>query len=383
MLGFLIFLPQFSSAESSSANKNLPEVQLNSNGLTQSKECGKCHKEIYSAWKNSLHAKGIDNPVFWTAYLKASFKGGEAARNKCLTCHAPIARLTGDSSLVYPLTHESINCDYCHTITDIKTSDPEHFYRHTLGLTKQGPLQDARSPLHETKYNALFVSSQYCAGCHEYQDENGNNLIETYSEWKAGPYPAEGITCQSCHMKKYPGSIVDKAVAPSSRNEISAHDFAGGHSLSMRAQSLTLSIENVRIVRQKISITVLLTNQGAGHKIPTGLPSKKLILQVSVKSKNGDWVETQQRTYQKVIVDPQGNRLNDDADIMMGKGARIVTDNRIAPREKRQEKFVFFVPEGEGDLVSATTWYSHDPEVIQASPIRIKMNEASHSLRSQ
>ncbi len=382
-LGFLIFLSQGSLAKSPSENKNLPDAQLNPIGLTPSKECGKCHKEIYSSWENSLHAKGVDNPVFWTAYLKASFKGGEAARNKCLACHAPIARLNGDFSLAYPLTHESINCDYCHTITGIEVNDPEYFYRHTLGLSKQGPLQDSRSPIHETRFNALFENSQFCAGCHEYQNENGTKLIETYSEWKAGPYPAQGKTCQSCHMKKSPGQIVDSAIAPSSRNEISAHDFAGGHSLSMRAKSLTLSIESVTAVRQKLSITVLLKNQGAGHKIPTGLPSKKLILQISIKSKNGNWVETQQRIYQKVMVDPQGNRLTDDAEIMTSDSVRVTSDNRLAPREERQEKFVFFVPEGEGDLISATTWYSHDPEIIQASPIRIKMNEASYSLRSE
>ena len=70
------------------AGENLGEqkykdIHINPIGLTPSRECGKCHKDIYSAWKNSLHAQAVSNPVFRAAYLQAFFADSLEAKRKC------------------------------------------------------------------------------------------------------------------------------------------------------------------------------------------------------------------------------------------------------------------------------------------------------------
>lgn len=352
-------------------------AQLNPGGISSSLECGKCHKDIYKTWKNSLHAEATDNPVFKTAYLQAYFERGDEARKTCLKCHAPIAFLNNDLTLSQNVTREGINCDYCHSIAEILPGGP----RFEFNLLKQGPLQNVTSPVHPTRFNALFKQSQFCGGCHEYKSANGVKLIETYSEWMQGPYPAKGKQCQSCHMMKVAGKIVTHEVQQTPENEISSHDIAGGHSISKREESIDIKIVVTNTFKQKVEVTVNITNKGAGHKIPTGIPSKKIVLQVSIQSKTGETYQMHQKTYQKVLEDADGNPVTSDTDLLMGKAVKIISDNRIAPLETRREKFTFFVPEEKDQKISAAVFYDHNPKVIQPSPIHIKLHEVFETIR--
>lgn len=374
--GILVTI-QSEMVEAASNKKNLPKVFLNENGLSTSRECGKCHKDIYSTWKKSLHAQVKENAVFWTAYLQAFYDNAEKAQTLCLSCHAPVAIMNKDLNLTRKLSREGVNCDFCHSISDIHRENKQFKYEHEFGLMKQGPLKNVESPVHKTKFNRLYQQSQFCASCHEYKTDAGVKIIETYSEWEQSPYYKEGTHCQDCHMRKIKGKIVDTKIAETPENKISSHNIAGGHSLAMRDKSLEIQISAIERLKQKLMITVDITNQGAGHKIPTGLPSKKLTLKVAVQSGTGTILQTQKKVYQKSLVDRYGVPVIKDSDIMMGKGTRIVSDNRLSPRETRREQFMFFIPEGEGKKISATVYYSHQPEIIQESPINIKMNEIS------
>ncbi len=376
----LFFPPLPSFADPPSSAGDFSHIRLKPVGISSSAECGQCHKDIYKTWQNSLHAQASGNLVFRTAYLQAYFKKGESARRTCLACHAPVARVNGDYELTDPLTREGINCDYCHNISSVKEDASGFTYTHEFGAVKQGPLKDVSSPVHLTRHNSLYKKSIICAACHEYESRNGVRLIETFSEWRDGPYPKKGIHCQDCHMRKVPGKIVSEKVKRTPEMEISTHDIAGGHSLAMREKSLTLKIEDIQVHKQRVQVTVGLTNKGAGHKIPTGLPSKKILLQVSVKSKSEGVAQTQQKIYQKIVVDGDGNPVTSDADLLLGNGQRVISDNRIGPLETVRESFTFFVPEEKEQTVSATVFYSHNPEVIQPSPIHIKMNEVTQVL---
>lgn len=380
MSGVLLFSAASTFAEEASVEDKYKDIHINPVGLTPSRECGKCHKDIYASWKNSLHAQAVSNPVFNTAYLQASFANREEAKRKCLPCHAPIAVLTDDFGLRRAISRESINCDYCHSITDVAANSAGPKPEFEFGHVKQGPLKNVKSPVHSTRYNKLYRQSLFCKGCHEYTGENGAKLIETFSEWQKSPYPAKGIHCQDCHMRKIAGKIVAEDIKKTLRKEISSHDIAGGHSLTMREKSIEVKITNIKRSRQKVAVTVEITNKGAGHKIPTGLPSKKIILQVSVQSKYGETMQTQMKFYQKLIVDKRGEKITDDAVILMGKTGNIASDNRIGPMETRQERFTFFVPKGKGQRISAAVFYSHNPKIIAVSPIRIKLKEVFQPL---
>lgn len=364
-------------AEGVPEKKNLPEVFLNKSGISASSECGKCHKDIYDTWKNSLHSQVKGNAVFWTAYLQAYYDDAEKAQTLCLSCHAPVAIINEDFRLAKELSREGVNCDYCHSISEVHRENNQFKYKHEFGLLKQGPLENVESPVHETKFNRLYEQSRFCAVCHEYTTDAGVKLIETYSEWERGPYSKEGVHCQDCHMRKIKGKIVAKEIAETPEKKISSHDIGGGHSLAMRDKSLDIQISAIERLKQKIIVFVDITNRGVGHKIPTGLPSKKIILKVVVQSSSGAVLQTQKKVYQKSLVDKNGVPVVKDSDLMLGKGIRIVSDNRIGPKETRRERFMFFLPEGEGRKISATIFYSHNPEIIQKAPIHIKMIEVS------
>jgi cytochrome c554/c'-like protein len=380
LVGVLLLDAHPSFGETRSTPKNKFNVKLNPVGISPSAECGKCHKDIYESWRHCLHAQSVENPIFRTAYLQAHFKVGEVARKICLTCHAPVAYLNGDFGLAKSVTREGVNCDYCHTISKANPDNPYSKYHHDTGLTKQGPLKNVKSPVHETLFNPLFKKSTACAGCHEFVGPSGLHLIETFSEWKKSPYSAKGVHCQNCHMRKVTGKPVAEEILKTPEEEISTHDISAGHALSLREKSLTLDIKDVSINRQKVVVIIEIKNQGAGHKIPTGLPTKKIILQVAIKSKNGEIAHIQQKVYQKLIADGKGKVITDLVDLMLDKDLKILSDNRIKPMETRREQFTFFVRETAGKRVTAEVFFSHTPEVIQPSRIHIKMNEATKLL---
>lgn len=349
---------------------------LNSKGITQSLECAKCHKDIYSTWNESLHAKAAENPVFTAAFLQVYFERSESARTLCLRCHAPVTAINNDFKLGQGVTREGVNCDYCHSIAEITSQGP----RFEFDLLKQGPLRDVTSPVHKTRFNELFKQSQLCAHCHDLETANGLKLIETYTEWKQGPYPAKGTQCQDCHMRKVAGKIVAPEVKQTPEKTISSHDIAGGHSTSKREESVGIKITDIARHKQKIVVAIDVTNKGAGHKIPTGIPTKKIVLQVSIQSKNGETYQMQKKIYQKLLADENGQPVISDSDIFLGKAVKIVSDNRIAPLETRREKFTFFVPDEKDQKISAAVFYEHNPKIIQSAPIHIKLHEVIESI---
>ncbi|MFQ5483383.1 MAG: multiheme c-type cytochrome, partial [Nitrospinaceae bacterium] len=351
------------------------DIKINPNGLTPSHVCGKCHQDIYRAWKNSLHADSFSNPVFQAAFMEAHFQRGESVREKCLPCHAPVAILYRDLQLSSPLSREGINCDFCHSISEVLPDPTGPRHRFEFGRVKQGPLDGVESPVHKTRYNPLYERSEFCGGCHELKTAEGLKIIETFSEWKASPYPAKGLHCQSCHMTKIPGKIVPAEVKPTAKEVVSSHDIASGHALSRREKSLQLTIAKVERYKNRITVHVALTNQGAGHRIPTGLPTKKMVLQVTLQSREGQTRHVQQKVYQKLLAGADGRIIHNDADLMLGSNLQLISDNRIGPLETRRESFIFFAPAGEPYEVTAAVYFRHNPKILQTVPINIKMRE--------
>ncbi|MEE8484049.1 MAG: multiheme c-type cytochrome [Nitrospinota bacterium] len=175
-------MPADSHSKRFPAKDGLPEVFLSEAGISPSSECGKCHKDIYASWKNSLHSMSISDPVFWSSYLQAYYEDSEKARKVCLGCHAPLTGINNDYGLEQEITREGINCDFCHTISEVIDGKKGRFtYRHEFGLLVQGPLRNIKSSVHRIRYNKLYKESRFCAGCHEYTNGNGIKLLETFS----------------------------------------------------------------------------------------------------------------------------------------------------------------------------------------------------------
>jgi hypothetical protein len=169
-------------------------------------------------------------------------------------------------------------------------------------------------------------SSALCASCHTvitpYIDSEGNvqgTFPEqvAYLEWSHSSYGG-GMQCQVCHMPAASGNVTTANMPPGleGKSPFSQHYFVGGNThmlgilrdnpddLAVTASSGYFNSSIARVLDQlqkrtgsisissatrqgsELNITVKVTNQ-AGHKLPTGFPSRRVWIHVQVLDKDG------------------------------------------------------------------------------------------------
>jgi ferredoxin len=344
-------------------------VQLNATGYTSSRVCGTCHVDIYNSWKNSLHAFSLSDPIFDAAYMQAIKEQGEEAKRVCLRCHAPITLSNADYDLELGVTREGVSCDFCHTVTAVHLDDSAKPYTTEPGLVKRSSLRRAASPSHEVAYSELHASADFCGGCHNFVNAHGVQVMSTYDEWRRGPYSSEGTQCQNCHMVLSEGKVVSEEVK-NSRDEIHLHSLI--HDSRQLRSALTVEIDRAERTARGFEVDVMVKNVGSGHMVPTGMPTREVVLTLTVKGSQRQW--NAERRYRKTVTDAKGRTLVQDYEILL-HGARIVSDNRIAPREERLERFHFIVPEG-SMTVTAKVTYEYSPLLLQQRRMEIELGRA-------
>jgi len=364
---FPVFLLILFFSSSFAREKGIPEGVF-----SPSQECGTCHNNIYQDWSNSMHAKAIEDPVFKSDYLHALDENGEKIRAYCLSCHSPIVRYTGDIYLKNRISREGINCDFCHLIYAVDLDNPKEPFKVNPGATEYGPYRNASSPAHVAAYSELHTQSEFCAGCHQLKNSNGVLVLGTYSEWKQSPYPDKNTECQNCHMPKVPGMpVVDPKVKRSELN-MTSHLFLGGHSEINLQHAATLRTE-LKLEQGKALVTVFVTNAESGHKLPTGIPARKMILQVRLLNKKGEKIDQKEKIYQKILLDQKGEVLTESYKMILD-AASVLSDNRIAPKETRQEKFEFDLPSGIKPFsVESTLRYQYPTPVLTTGLMEVEM----------
>ena len=170
--------------------------------------------------------------------------------------------------------------------------------------------------------------SELCATCHTLITTafgpNGQvvgSLPEqmNYQEWRHSDFPREERSCQSCHMPAVAGPIRAASVLGDTRDTLARHVFVGGnaymvrllnryrHELGVMALPSELEATANATVRQLQRDTAELTlsrptvtagtiafdvdiRNLTGHKLPTGYPSRRLWLHVTVKNERGERV---------------------------------------------------------------------------------------------
>jgi hypothetical protein len=333
--------------------------------------CQTCHQGHVSQWRRSLHALAHTEPVYDVYFIKASMDSDQELETFCASCHTPIGvfngsipfprpvRKPGDTK-VSPVESDGVQCDFCHIIDGVKELKNSG-YTVKPSRTKFGPYKDSVSSFHDTEFSALHKSSDLCGTCHNVNHPvNGIVLEATYTEWKNSPYAKEGITCQDCHMTsglvkrtEQPGKA---ALGGPERDHVSEHFFVGPNLLYAEApgaeelkklsEKLLKSAGKVEIGDPKkteagFSISVKVTNTGAGHYLPTGVTEiRQLWLEIKVTDERGNEV------FHSGGLDQNGN-IKDGAiiyftDVIDETGAsttqfwnavKKVSDNRIPPRE--------------------------------------------------
>jgi ssDNA-binding Zn-finger/Zn-ribbon topoisomerase 1 len=249
-------------------------------GYTSARICGQCHEDIYDSWKDSLHAYSLTDPIFDGAYMQALKEAGDAARRLCLQCHAPMVMQNGDYELRLGVTREGVSCDFCHTVTAVHLDRRENRYSVEPGLVKRSVIEKTSSPAHEVAHSELHSTSEFCGGCHNSSGPGGRPIMGTYDEWKNGPYVVEGVQCQDCHMTLSAGRVVREEVQDSG-TEIHLHSLI--QDTDQLRSALTVQIDRAARTFDRLQLDVVVENVGSGHMVPTGIPSREVVLTVNVE----------------------------------------------------------------------------------------------------
>jgi len=274
------------------------------------KTCGSCHQEKLQDYQSSLMGQTPHDTVFRQFYAAINAKGEPDSigfrafkpkgASDCASCHTPDVVLNAghELSLEEAITKGSngISCDYCHTIKDVEVIYNPGTKRYDTrlwkmvtrarGPVKRGPLKDAKSPFHGTKFSPIHTKSEFCAACHNNQEHLLS--LDTYDSWKkAFDKGAVKQTCQQCHM---PTGGEDRPIAlggpvrPAS--QIHRHFFHGGHNAEMVKKAATLKT-SVKQQGGELLVQVGVTNSGAGHTFPGAATLRNVILVVDAVDDDG------------------------------------------------------------------------------------------------
>ncbi len=313
-----------------------------------STSCKPCHEQIYQQWTTSAHSRAYRDPVYQTFLRQVDEKSQGRLTQFCVSCHAPLATVTRsvpdklfDEHPKNALLEDGVSCEFCHTLSgsevEMRKLSLGAFLFPRTGQTEilYGRHADASQEAHRTQKSSFLLSPELCGTCHRFgHPVSGLPIQNTYEEWKASPYAAEGKRCQDCHMPAYAGRV---AAGAKERPELHAHIFRGGHTEMIR-NAATLEILPARN-GSSLDVSVVVTNSGAGHLIPTGIPGiRQMWVEVTVF--NGQKaLATQKQEFRLELFDEKG------ALAMPWDAVRFGHDTRIAPMKSRRERFAFYLPD--------------------------------------
>ncbi len=335
-----------------------------------------------------MHSQAELDPYYLALSEMASEETDGLTDTYCARCHTPIGVVSGevppvDGSDLSEIAKKGVQCDFCHTVTESDGTANAKFTLTPDG-TKQGPFDDSRSPAHNTEYSELHTKAEFCGMCHDVNHPtNGLPLEATYTEWKNGPYAAQGIQCQDCHMTPgitgYQANPGKASGIGREREHIWTHFGVGGNAfmteyfgskthaimavdrLQRAAQVEVVSGGSV-VAGESYEFKVTIKNIGAGHYLPTGLTeSRQMWLDITVTDGAGTEVyrsgaldedgniDTGAVVYHTILADAEGNPTE-----KVWEAESILSDHRIPPKGEVTESHAFTMPDGVNTPVYVT-----------------------------
>jgi len=355
--------------------------------------CASCHDDIYQQWTQAMMSQAFTHHWDEIEYFELAVPHAErdevvaGVKDGCNGCHAPVSFLAGDTPPPRPeensRANESVHCDLCHTVTGFEGDIPHNFNWVTEpGRTKTGPKPGLESPHHDTVENEFIKTGDFCGTCHNEMSPYGIWVKSTHLEWKEGPYYAQGVHCQDCHMPKGPGRSAKMA----DEGMVAQHLFHGAHdpgklngAIEMRMNPLErdLDYDGTAVIK------VQLFNGKCGHKVPSGSVEDRIMwLEVTATDSAGkewhlpvdskgfegeeytiaadvlayqdmgiakdnldfpgvqrDGVQVGNRIFRMPYFDPQGRMT-----IQQWNTKSLGVDYRIGPRETKIETFTWDLP---------------------------------------
>ncbi len=338
--------------------------------------CGACHEEIFEKWSQSMHSLSYTDPIFMDAFLRAYYASAGEAAEQCLGCHSPTAVETGDLLGKSELTREGVTCDYCHSISSVSEDSTGKLTHAVSHDAVHGPGRSTDGAEHEVVEKAYFERSEICAGCHDYTTPDGTVVFATYGEWKASRYASEGTHCQDCHMPRLEST--SRRGSDASPKQFNDHHLQGGHSPTQIKKALDVDIEESVRDSDRVRIVVAVENSGAGHSVPTGLPSRMLVLTVDARQR-GQVIFRRETVYQRVMQGADQRELVEDWEIKL-LSKRVLRDNRIRSGEKRRETFVFDATPTEDIEIRVRVAYRYQPKIATGQVIEVPIKQLERIL---
>ena len=307
---------------------------------------------VVNDWRSTMMANSARDPFFRAKVRHETLVNPEhqvEIENKCLGCHAPLGMHEEELLGQPPFTmahldtsimgQDGVSCLSCHMQSQA-----------TAGTYFSGELQfdSARvyGPYADDQINpnimqffvgftpgqgSHFLNSKVCAGCHTLITEtldldgnpSGDHFVEqaTYHEWLNSVYQPNGTQCNTCHMPRLNEPIILAAdyAFLEGQQPFGLHHLAGAnvHMLQLlKANKDTLGIPatdaqfDSTIVRTQKMLTErtmdaqitmadrtadtiyydLLLENRAGHRFPSGYPSRRAFVEFVVLSSAGDTV---------------------------------------------------------------------------------------------
>jgi hypothetical protein len=241
------------------------------------------------------------------------------------------------------LGNDGISCTLCHQIEPDDLKNIESFSGGFMIDTQlaqgqrlsYGPYEIEQSQVavmqaasgYIPQLGAHLAQSEACGNCHDlytaYLDAKGQIAGEfaeqlMYSEWANSAY-AETQTCQSCHMPQTQGGVKLAITGGPLRQPFSQHTLVGGNAYMARllqqngeelqvsanpdqflatiqktinqisTQTARLMLQQTRVENGQLFGEILVENL-AGHKFPSGFPSRRAWLHIRVLDKDGNLV---------------------------------------------------------------------------------------------
>ena len=206
--------------------------------------CGTCHHEAYTQWRQALHSNSFRTPFYRTSVnlLIRDPERGIAFARHCDSCHNPVAVLSGGLTANSKIDRvmmdsDGLTCMTCHSVVSLGSTDGNASVKMGVpsvmvdenGNRIPGQVSFSEIMRHPERHSRAVMhdflhSPQFCAACHKanlpatLNDYKFIRAFTTYDEWQQSKfsqqnpltfYTADFTTCQGCHMKRSPVSLVE------------------------------------------------------------------------------------------------------------------------------------------------------------------------------
>lgn len=290
---------------------DIPEILTS----LSAKECAKCHAEFYEEWSTTIHSQAWVDP-----YFQVDWKFDRSGQI-CKNCHIPLDKQQEDTVLGFndadkwdpilepnpdfdpALQHEGVTCLACHL--------KEGKIRGPFGLTgTPHPVEKVEN------------TNEICMRCHLVENDKWDTFytlppcgtvteIQSTIEHQQEVARERGISgevvvpdenslrCVECHMPLVERPLVIGGEVRKTRK----HLWRGGHDEEMVKSALEVTFEKSAVTEHTQPVfDITLTNVGAGHYLPTGIPDRQLSVEFRMLDSNEKIISTKEEIIKRTII---------------------------------------------------------------------------------